>query len=55
MEEHSVIVVFTVQTKNVRTANTGMTVLLNESEPNKWKQDIDFFYSDPLPTNFLYQ
>ena len=38
--------------KNVRTANAGRTVLWNESNSNKWKQNMDFFYLDPLPTNF---
>ena len=40
---------------NVRTANTGRTVLWNESNSNKWKQKIDLFYLDPLPQFFLYQ
>ena len=38
--------------KNVKTANAGRTVLWNESNSNKWKQNMDFFYLDPLPTNF---
>ena len=41
--------------KNVRTANADRTALLNESNSNKWKQNMDFFYLHPLPTKFLYQ
>ena len=41
--------------KYVRTVNAGRTALRNESNSNKWKKNMDFFYLDPLPTKFLNQ
>ena len=53
MGKHSVInVVFTVHTKNVRTAKESRIVLWNESNSHNWKQNMDFFIRIISPQSF---